>query len=66
MDHSFYANHKIGDRYEMRNRDGSVVDCLLVYYPLDTPVPTALIEIKINNKSDFREIPIHFLNKKHG
>ncbi len=42
----------------MRNRDTTMVDCKIVYFPLDDAKTIALIEI---GKSDFREIPIHFL-----
>lgn len=60
----FWVNHFIGSKYIMRNRDGSEVTCEVVYYPLPNhSALTALIAIKIPNGFDYREIPVHFLNK---
>lgn len=60
----FELNHKIGDLYIMKNRDGSEEICKIAYFPLDLEEPTALIEIQKNGFNDFREIPIRFLSKK--
>lgn len=79
----FWMRHKLGDRYKMRNMDGSYLECIVIYYPLnctydikykkDIVVSStlkyyddlrALVGITMSNKeTDFREVPIHFLNK---
>jgi hypothetical protein len=61
----FWKNNAIGSKYEMRNRDGSIVtDISIVYYPLPHPTLTALVGIPMkNNATDYREIPVHFLKK---
>lgn len=63
----FWKSHKIGDLYEMKNRDGSKEVVKIVYYPLDNYVDfSALIEIEKQGYNDFREVPIRFLNKVNG
>ena len=60
----FYKDHKIGDVYKMKNRDGTYELCQLVYYPLENYKDfTALVEINKGKYIDFREVPIRFLNK---
>ena len=60
----FWKEHQIGDEYKMVNRDKSYVICKVAYYPLPTyPDLRALIEIKIEDGIDYREVPIHFLEK---
>jgi hypothetical protein len=68
-------NHKIGDSYSLTNMNG-VKDYgwKVAYYPLtgtykngiwqDFKENRVLVEKNINNGIDFREIPIHFLNKE--
>lgn len=49
----------------MKNRDGSYVDCKVVYYPLDVPDDNvALIAIKMTNGTDYREVPIRYIMPK--
>ena len=61
----FWTNHNIGDVYEMKNRNGSVVTCTIVYYPLPYYKDLrALIEVDMVDGVDLRDVPIKFLNKK--
>lgn len=61
---SFWKTHQIGDKYDMRSRDESVVVCKVAYYPLPNYSDLrALIEIKLENGTDFREVPVHYLEK---
>jgi len=58
----FWTNHKIGNTYSIKNRNGSIEYCKLVYYPLDNYDDfSALIEIDKGTYIDFREVPIRFL-----
>lgn len=66
---AFWLSHSVGDRYSMRNRDGSIIDCSVAYYPIPYYKDLrALIEISNGAYIDFREVPIRFLiqNKKAG
>ena len=70
-----WVNHKIGDVYSMRNRDGNISSgWKIAYYPLfqtlkngcwiELDEPRALIERPLNNGTDFREVPIRFLTQQ--
>lgn len=61
LETSFWQNHKIGNVYKMKNRDGSSEFCRIAYFPLEYSDPTALIEIDRGAYNDFREVPIRFL-----
>lgn len=64
LETDFWKDHKIGDRYELKNRNGSVETCLIAYYPLENYNDfTALVEIPKSGYNDFREVPIRFLTK---
>ncbi len=64
LENSFWKNHKIGDIYLMKNRDKTVEEVKIVYYPLENYNDfTALVEIDKGKYIDFREVPIRFLNK---
>lgn len=61
---NFWKNHKIGDTYEMINRDKTKEIVKIAYFPLENYSDfTALIEINRLGYNDFREVPIRFLNK---
>lgn len=61
----FSLNHRPNAQYKMKNRDGSYVDCKVVYYPLDVPDDNvALIAIKMTNGTDYREVPIRYIMPK--
>lgn len=60
----FWLSHRIGDKYELANRNGSVETCKIAYYPLENYQDfTALVEIPKSGYNDFREVPIRFLKK---
>lgn len=60
----FWVEHKVGDEYRMVNRDKTSVICKVAYYPLpDFADLRALIEIKIKDGTDFREVPVHYLER---
>ncbi len=64
LEHNFWKSHKIGDVYQMKNRDKSVEYVKIVYYPLENYTDfTALVEIDKGKYIDFREVPIRFLIK---
>ena len=64
-------NHNIGDLYTM---DGKPDTWKIAYYPLNEcgktgevyNEPRALIEKPIKGGTDFREIPLRYLDKKLG
>lgn len=59
---SFWEQYKPENNYQMKNRDGSFVNCKVAYYPLPYYKDLrALIEIPMNEGTDFREVPVHFL-----
>lgn len=61
---SFWLNHKLGDNYRMKNRDGSYVNCKVVYYPLPYYADLrALIELEREVGVDLRDVPVYFLEK---
>lgn len=61
----FWINHNLGDVYEMKNRNGSIVTCKIAYYPLPYYKDLrALIEIDMLDGVDLRDCPVKFLNKK--
>jgi len=61
----FWINHRQEDIYELVNTDHSVEECTVVYYPISYyPSLRALIEIKKDGHSDYREVPIKYLRKK--
>lgn len=60
----FWVDHKIGDLYELKNKDGSIFICKIAYYPLPYYKDLrALIEIDNGDWNDFREVPVKFLKK---
>jgi len=74
----FWIQHKVGDRYEMENMDGTVSECKVTYYPLANTYAMgkngekvvkyyadlrALVEIEMEKGTDFREVPVHYLKK---
>lgn len=60
----FWLDHNINNTYEMVNKDRSVLICKIAYYPLPYYKDLrALIEIVHEDWSDFRDVPIKFLNK---
>jgi hypothetical protein len=61
----FWINHTQGDVYELLNKDHSVEQCTVVYYPIPYyPSLRALVEIMKEGHSDYREVPVKFLRKK--
>lgn len=75
---TFWKNHKPGNFYELKNRNGSSEICQIAYFPLNSTYVHekeekklkyhddlyALIEIKIKDGTDFREVPVRFLKAK--
>lgn len=60
----FWKNHQTGSDYKMKNRNGSMVDCKIAYYPLPYYDDLrAMIEIPMKDGFDFRDVPVHFLQK---
>ena len=60
---TFWLNHEVGKTYELKNRNGSIENCLIAYYPLPYYKDLrALIEIHKQGSIDFREVPVKFLH----
>ncbi len=68
-------DHKIGNIYSMINKDGTKGgNWKIAYYPLtgtyrdgewiDFNEPRALIEQPMKDGTDFREMPLRYLNKQ--
>lgn len=63
----FWKEHRVGDVYEMSNKDGRTYECKVAYYPLpDHRGLRALIEIDMGDYIDYRECPVRFLERKHN
>ncbi len=59
---NFWIKSKPSTVYKMKNRDGTYVYCKVAYYPLPGFKDLrALVEIKMPNGTDFREVPVHYL-----
>lgn len=67
LNHPLWLNHSIGDAYTMDNVPGWKI----AYYPLFEcgktgkvyQEPRALVERPMKKGTDFREVPLRYLNK---
>jgi hypothetical protein len=62
----FWLNNSAGSSYKLKNRNNSVENCKIVYYPLPYYRDLrALVEVKNKNVTftDYREVPVQFLSK---
>lgn len=67
LNHALWQSHKIGDIYIMDGRSGWKI----AYYPIfedgktgdEYNEPRALVEHPMHGGTDFREVPLRYLNR---